>query len=237
MSAGDLIVEAEGDVGTVRFNRPHRSNAFTDEMLEALAQAVVRFNDNQQIKVVVLGAIGGDFCAGRDLDQLPDFTLRTVPSRTGQLTNALADLEMPVVGALRGAVVGGGMGLALMCDVVVAGESTYFIDGHLRAGMTPSNATWWLPRTVGYHEAMDILLTGRRVPVGEARKLGIVNRVVADTDVESVVADVCTAMCRSSRDVLVRTKRAVRFALESDFRHSTEQVGYLRSLPRSGVKQ
>ena len=233
MTAEDLIVEVSDDIALVRLNRPHRRNAFTESMLRRLAGAVPELNTDPRVKVVCLTGTGGDFCAGRDIDELPTYGPAAVPEKRGQLTNTLADLEMPVVAGVRGAAVGGGMGLVLMSDVVVAGESAYFIDGHLRAGMTPSNAVWWLPRLVGYQAAMGIMLTGRRVLAREAQQLGFVTTVVPDDDFEAALSETCQMICRADRDVLIRTKRAVRHALESDFAHSTEQVGYLRSLPRS----
>jgi enoyl-CoA hydratase/carnithine racemase len=223
------------DIAWLMLNRPHRRNAFTESMLQRLARAVLEINTDPRVKVVCLTGAGGDFCSGRDIDELPSYGTTAVPDKRGQLTNTLADLEMPVVAGVRGAAVGGGMGLVLMSDVVVAAESAFFIDGHLRAGMTPSNAVWWLPRLVGYQAAMEIMLTGRRVLAHEAQQLGFVTTVVPDDDFDAVLSETCKTICRADRDVLIRTKRAVRHALESDFAHSTEQVGYLRSLPRSST--
>jgi enoyl-CoA hydratase/carnithine racemase len=229
----DLLVDVLDDRGRITINRPDRRNAFTEAVLQSLAGAVREFNADPSIKVVVLSGAGPDFCSGRDLDDLPAYGPSAVPDKRGQLTNSLADLEMPVVAKLRGAVVGGGMGLALMCDVVLADETTFFVDGHLRAGMTPGSAVWWLPRLVGYQAAMSIMLTGRKVSAQEALQRGFVTTIVPPHELDAAVDQTCAQICRADRDVLIRTKRAVRHALESDFAHSTEQVGYLRSLPRS----
>jgi hypothetical protein len=113
------------------------------------------------------------------------------------------------------------------------GFAAFFLDGHLRAGMTPSSAVWWLPGLAGYQAAMSIMLTGRKVSAHEALQRGFVTAIVPPDELDAAVDQTCAQICRSDRDVLIRTKRAVRHALETDFAHSTEQVGYLRSLPRS----
>lgn len=222
-----------GHIGTLCLNRPERLNALTETMLGELDDAVRAINGDHELKVIVLKGKGRAFCSGRDTAELVDIFSGSsdLPVRDGHATHRIADIDIPVIAAPRGAVVGGGMGMVLMADMVIAGESAYFVDGHLSAGMCPSSSSWWLPRTVGYRRSMDIFLTGRRLSAHEALAIGLVNVVVPDSELDDSVQQLCSTIASNSRAALMRTKRAVRHALENDFRSSTEHISYLRALP------
>ena len=133
-----------GSIGTLCLNRPERLNALTKTMLDELDSAVREINADDSLKVIVLKGNGRAFCAGRDTRELVDLGAehRDLPQRDGHATHRIADIDIPVIAAPRGAVVGGGMGMVLMADLVVAAESAYFVDGHLAAGMCPSASSW-----------------------------------------------------------------------------------------------
>lgn len=122
------------------------------------------------------------------------------------------------------------MGMVLMADLVILSETAFFLDGHLAAGMCPSSSSWWLPRLVGYRRAMDLFLTNRRVAAQEALDMGLVNRVVPDDRLEEAVSAAGEQLTGLDRAALLRTKRAVRHAMENDFRSSTETISYLRAI-------
>lgn len=229
-----VLLDREAGWAWLRLNRPRRLNALTDHMLQRLDLAVEEINNDPAIRVIVFTGNGKAFCAGRDTAELDEVNSAThdVPPRVGHHTNRIADIEVPVIAAVNGAAVGGGMGMALMADIVLATEAAYFVDGHLAVGMCPSSAVWWLPRLTSYQRAMEVFLTGRRVSAAEARELGMATCVLPVADLSSECRRLAADMARSSRATLTRTKRAVRFALTADFPHSTEQVGYLRSLPK-----
>lgn len=216
----------------LRLNRPHRLNALTDAMLDRLDAVVGEINRDRSIRAVVLTGNGRGFCSGRDSAELGDVreAAHDVPPLSGHQTNRIADLEVPVIAAVNGPAVGGGMGMALMADIVIAAESAVFVDGHVAVEMCPSSAAWWLPRLVSYQRAMEIFLTGRRVGAREAYELGMVTRVVPDGELERESAALAGAVAARTRATLTRTKRAVRHALAVDFRQSLEQIGYLRAL-------
>lgn len=232
-SSTELEISKSGPVVQVRLNRPERLNALTEPMLERLDEAVDAINHDTDVKVVVLTGAGNAFCAGRDTSELAAVAGEPsdLPNRKGHATHRIADIDVPVIAALRGAVVGGGMGMVLMADLAVASQTTFFLDGHLAAGMCPSGSSWWLPRLTGYRRAMDIFLTGRRVGVREAFEIGLVSTVVDDDALEREVNTVCDVLSGTNRAALMRTKRAVRHGLENGFAASTEYISYLRALP------
>jgi len=203
-------------------------------MLDQLDDAVREVNADDTLKVVILTGAGRAFCAGRDSRELVGLNSRArdLPDRDGHATHRIADIDVPVIAATRGAVVGGGMGMVLMADLAIAGESTYFLDGHLASGMCPSGSSWWLPRLVGYRQAMNVFLTGRRVDAAEALSMGIVSSVVPDADLDNSAGELAAAIAKMNRAALLRTKRAVRHALENSFQASTEHISYLRALPQ-----
>ncbi|MGW3810271.1 enoyl-CoA hydratase/isomerase family protein [Micromonospora sp. NPDC005113] len=223
-----------GAIGTLRLNRPERLNALTETMLDQLDHTVRDINADDELKVVILAGAGRAFCAGRDTRELAGLGSEPgdLPERDGHATHRIADIDVPVIAATRGAVVGGGMGMVLMADLALAAESTYFLDGHLASGMCPSGSSWWLPRLVGYRQAMEVFLTGRRVNAAEALRMGIVNSVVPDAELDDSVNQLAGAIAKLDRAAILRTKRAVRHALENGFQASTEHISYLRALPR-----
>jgi enoyl-CoA hydratase/carnithine racemase len=227
-----VVLDRQGTWAWLRLNRPDRLNALTDGMLERLDAVVDEINADRSIRCIVLTGNGRAFCAGRDTAEIGAVreAAYDVPPLRGHQTNRIADIEVPVVAAVNGAAVGGGMGMALMADVIYAADTSFFVDGHLAAELCPSSAAWWLPRQISYQRAMEIFLSGRRVYADEARDIGLVTAVVTGDKLEATVAEVAAGIAERSRPTLTRTKRAVRHALGTDWNRAIEQIGYLRAL-------
>jgi enoyl-CoA hydratase len=167
--------EVDGPVRIVRIGRPERRNAINSEAAEQLLDAFLEFEADDAQRVAVLTGDETAFCAGADLTDLPRFR------PTGPLGPTRLQLSKPVIAAVEGWAVAGGLELAVWCDLRVAGESARFGCLERRWGVPlMDGGTQRLPRIVGLGRALDLILTGREVDAAEAFAMGLVNRVVPD---------------------------------------------------------
>ncbi|MEU6998426.1 crotonase/enoyl-CoA hydratase family protein [Nonomuraea sp. NPDC046570] len=170
-------VETEGPVTTVVLSRPQARNAVDRETADALVEAFTAFEESDAA-VAVLWGEGGTFCAGADLKRLDN---HVGEEGGGPMGPTRMRLSKPVVAAVAGHAVAGGLELALWCDLRVAEESAVFGVFCRRWGVPLiDGGTVRLPRLIGLSRAMDLILTGRPVPAAEALAMGLANRVVPD---------------------------------------------------------
>ncbi len=173
-------VDRDGVVTTVTLDRPERRNAVDGPTATALADAFRAFDADDEAAVAVLHGAGGTFCAGADLTALTtERRNRTEPDGDGPMGPTRLRLEKPVIAAVAGHAVAGGLELALWCDLRVADETAVFGVFCRRWGVPLiDGGTVRLPRLIGTSRAMDLVLTGRPVDAAEAQAIGLANRVV-----------------------------------------------------------
>ena len=181
MSAG-VRVQRDGPVTTVLLARPERRNAVDGETAQALADAFREFDGDDGAAVAVLHGEGGVFCAGADLKEVgTPAGNRVSADGDGPMGPTRMRLSKPVIAAVAGHAVAGGLELALWCDLRVAEEGAVFGVFCRRWGVPLiDGGTVRLPRLIGVSPAMDMVLTGRGVGAAEALAMGLVNRVVPD---------------------------------------------------------
>jgi enoyl-CoA hydratase len=175
-------VQRDGPVMTVLLSRPERRNAVDRATAHALSAAFREFESDEEAAVAVLHGEGGVFCAGADLKEAGGPAgNRVAPDGDGPMGPTRMRLSKPVIAAVAGHAVAGGLELALWCDLRVAEEGAVFGVFCRRWGVPLiDGGTVRLPRLIGAGPAMDMVLTGRPVDAREAQALGLVNRVVAD---------------------------------------------------------
>ena len=174
-------VERSGPVTTVVLSRPEKRNAVDGPTAAALADAFRAFDADDSASVAVLYGDGGTFCAGADLTAIgTDHQNRVAPDGDGPMGPSRLRLSKPVIAAISGHAVAGGLELALWCDLRVADEDAVLGVFCRRWGVPLiDGGTVRLPRLIGTSRAMDLVLTGRPVAADEALAIGLVNRVVA----------------------------------------------------------
>jgi enoyl-CoA hydratase len=185
-------IEKSGSVWTVIHSRPEARNAMDPKSADALVAAFEEFDAESSANVAVFWGEGGAFCAGWDLKTVSDLDMSDPVGRLdfpkdggkaprGPLGPSRLDMSKPVIAAVEGPAVAGGMELAMWCDVRVMAESAYFGVYCRRWGVPLiDGGTVRLPRIVGVGRAMEIILTGRKVPADEALRIGACEHVVAD---------------------------------------------------------
>ena len=177
-----LLVETEAGVRTITLNRPSARNALSAELLDRLVEALHAAEDDPDVRAVVLTGADPAFCAGLDLREagargLPS---ASVLDRKGSPWWVLGAMSTPVIGAVNGPAVTGGLELALQCTFLVASERAAFGDTHARVGVHPGGGlTGLLPQAIGLRRAREMSLTGNFIDAAEAHRLGLVSHLVA----------------------------------------------------------
>jgi len=184
-----IRLDYDGKVAVLKFNHPEVRNAVGAKMLTELGEAVREVRDRgDEVRCLMITGEGAGFCAGANLADADRTKQRETQGagdglRSGYhpLLCAMRDLEMPIVTAVNGPAAGVGMSFALMGDIVVAGESAFFLQAFARIGLIPDGgATFLLPRLIGWGRAMELSLLAERLPAAKALEWGLINRVVAD---------------------------------------------------------
>jgi len=190
--------ETEGPVAIVTIDRPDARNAVDRPTADALAAAFRRFDADDDLAAAVLTGAGGAFCAGADLKGVSEGRgNRVTPDGDGPLGCTRLLLSKPVIAAVEGPAVAGGLELALWCDLRVAGRDAYFGVYCRRWGVPLiDGGTVRLPRLVGHSRALDMILTGRPVHVEEALAWGLANRVVDAGGARDAALELAASLAR-----------------------------------------
>ena len=204
-------VERDGPVAVVTIDRPARRNAVDRAAADALAAAFRDADRDPAVAVAVLTGAGGAFCAGADLKAVAaGEPLRVAAGGDGPMGPTRLRLSKPVLAAVEGPAVGGGLELALWCDLRVAAEGASFGVLNRRFGVPLIDlGTVRLPRVVGHGRAMDLILTGRVVGAAEALAMGLVNRVVPDGEALGAAVALARALATLPQDGLRNDRLSV----------------------------
>ena len=213
-----LVERPRPHVAVVRLHRPDRLNALSIELVSALHDVLTAIADENDTWVVVLTGSGRAFTSGLDLKDhgvvpnIDGLTVGRIAQRAmrhySRLVPLLRRLPQPVIAAVNGPAYGGGMCLALGCDLRFASTSAVFNSTGIVNGLTSTEmgASWLLPRLIGVARSNDLLLTGRVVDAAEALQMGLVSRVLPDEQLLDACLDVAEAMARYSPYGLAMTK-------------------------------
>jgi enoyl-CoA hydratase len=186
-----LVERPRPQVALVTLNRPERMNSMSFDVMVPLRDALRELSEDNSLRAVVLTGAGRGFCSGADQSgekgRMPNtagLTQPTIALRAMELLDdlvlTLRGLHQPVIAAVNGAAIGGGLCLSLACDIRVAGEDAYFRAAGINNGLTASELglSYLLPRAIGSSRAFEIMLTGRDVDAVEAERIGLVSSVV-----------------------------------------------------------
>lgn len=223
MGTGSLVEidKPRMHVARITLNKPERLNSMSFGLVGALYDAIESVSADNDTWVVVLTGAGRGFCSGLDLHDrgMPPnieglgFSRLAMKSMSymGGVVPKLRELPQPVLAAINGPAIGGGLCLALGADIRYAATSAYFANAGITNGLTGSELgiTYLLPRSVGMSHAAEILLTGRRFEASEALQMGLVSRVVADDELIDLALDTASQMCELSPFGLQMTKQSI----------------------------
>jgi enoyl-CoA hydratase/carnithine racemase len=208
---------AEGPVGVITLDRPDNRNSMTPELLDAFARASAAARADTTTRAVVITGTGSCFSSGADFKS----TLQREAGAPHERSYAMyapflsvLDIEVPVIAALNGHTVGGGFGLALVCDLRIGAERAKYGANFVKLGLAPGMAiSYLLPRIVGLPRANELLLTGRLVDGAEAAALGILNRALPADEVLAHALELARAIATNAPLAVRATKAAIRRGL------------------------
>ena len=222
-----LVDHPQPHLAVVTLNRPERMNSMAFDVMVPLKRALDEITHDNAVRAVVLTGAGRGFSSGADhksagsvpnVDGLtrPTFALRSM-ELLDDVILAIRKLHQPVIAAVNGAAIGGGLCLALACDIRVAADGAYFRAAGINNGLTASELglSYLLPRAIGSSRAFELMLTGRDIDAQEAERIGLVSRAVPDDELLDTCCQMADRIAAFSRPGIELTKRTLWSGLDA----------------------
>lgn len=200
-----VLLEIEDRIATITLNRPEARNALSSEVMTLLPQMIDRAGTDDTVDVVILTGTDPAFCAGLDLKELGTTGGNIRPgsrdeARRGTSRGPIPPLDKPLIGAVNGVAITGGLELALNCDFLIASEKAKFGDTHSRVGVMPGwGLTVLLPQAIGVRRAREMSFSGNFLSAAEALQVGLVNHVVPHEDLLAFTRRLALDICGNDR--------------------------------------
>ena len=218
-----LIITKTENITTIKLNRPDRYNSFNQAMAFALQKALDQCETDGTRCVLITGE-GKAFSAGQDLNEVVDPNgppmQRIVADHYNPIIRRIRELNIPIIAAVNGAAAGAGANIALACDIVIAKESSYFLQAFSAIGLIPdSGGTYHLPRLIGWQRASALMMLGDKVYAKDAETMGMIYKCVADADWDAYVQSLSQRIAGMATKGLALTKQA----LNASLNHSLDE--------------
>jgi len=241
MAFSTVQLDVAGGVARLSMSRPEVHNAFNDEELRELTEAVKTVAADGSVRVLILTGNGKSFCAGADLNWMKS-VLSYTPEQNKKdaavlvdLLDMLEQLPKPVVGRINGAAVGGGVGLTAVCDIAIASSEAKFGFGEAKLGIIPAMISPYVLRKIGPGPARELFLTGDRFSAERAQEIGLVNEVVPPEKLDEAVNAKVASLLTSAPHALAEAKRLIRLVPGMDPGEAREytlaKIAELRASP------
>lgn len=221
MSYETILVDRNDGVGVVTLNRPEAMNAFNDQLMNELSEALLVLDADDTIGAMIITGSEKAFAAGADIKEIAgqSFPSTFTEGFISRNWEAAQNCRKPIIAAVAGYALGGGCELAMMCDFIIAAENARFGQPELKIGVTPgAGGTQRLARAVGKAKAMDMILTGRMMDAAEAERSGLVSRVVPVEDLMETAMEAAGTIADLSRPASMMAKELVNLADEVSLR-------------------
>ena len=219
----NILVRIEPPIAWVVLNKPEKLNALTISALKELNDVFDTLEVDDRVRVVILTGVGKAFCAGADVSTFKDMSpidAMIYSRRFQELTTKIEFYTKPVIAAINGYALGGGMELALAADFRIASEVARLGQPEINLGIIPgAGATQRLPRLIGRSKAKSLIYTGDMIPADEAYKIGMVDKVVPPEKLEDEARSLALKLAEKPRIALIASKYAINYGLETDIWH------------------
>lgn len=222
-----VLFDREGDVGLITLNRPERLNAINADLLAGLIGQLQRARDDRAVRSVILSGSGRAFCAGEDLKETSagktlEQWIREVDALQ-ETQRVILNLGKPLIAAVSGYAVGGGLEFALGCDIRIAAKDAKFGFPETGVGLTVTNAgTKLISQIVGLGKAKELIFTGDIIDAAEALRIGLVNKVVARDQLQAEAMNMCRKINERSPLALRLSRAAIDQGLHASFELTLE---------------
>jgi 2-(1,2-epoxy-1,2-dihydrophenyl)acetyl-CoA isomerase len=213
--------EIKDSIAFITFDRPGKYNAFNREMALSLQEKLDECK-SKEVRCVFITGYGKAFCSGQDLEEVIDPNGPKIDAIVGEHYNPIIDrirkLEKPVVAAVNGVAAGAGANIALACDIVVASQSSSFIQAFSKIGLIPdSGGTFFLPRLIGWQKASALMMLGDKVSAEEAERMGMIYKVFADESFADESKKIAVTLAAMPTKGLALTKQLLDNSFENNY--------------------
>lgn len=234
-----ILYEVSGNVARLTMNRPDKYNAFTGQMLEEMKSALKKAAKDREVRCVLLMGAGKAFNAGQDLGDVQGAESQKSAPHYGEILRErynplilqLYNLEKPVIAVIQGAAAGAGMSIALACDLRIMSEKAYFVNAFVSIGLVPdSGGCYFLPRLVGLGKAIELAMTGERIPAEEAYRLGLANHVCSAEQLAHKADELAAKLARMPTRAIGLIKRTMYKGLDMNLAQTLEYEAYAQEI-------
>lgn len=227
-----LLSEVVDKVATIRLNRPEKLNAFTDDMITTWVERLEEYRTSDDVNVIVITGTGRAFSTGGDVGKFADYAADTAADIKARLTEnvqqlalKVQEIDKPVIAAVNGIATGGGVDVALMCDLRFAARSARFAETYVRMGLIPgAGGAYYLPRIVGTAKALELFWSCESVDAEQAERIGLVNRVFDDERLAEETQAFACNLARGAPLAVRLVKKIIYQGLTSDLRSALDLV-------------
>src|SRR5215470_8281439 len=235
----EVLYSVKGHIATITLNRPERMNTISRAMLAELCEALIKAENDRNVRVVILTGTGRAFCAGLDLTEVTRSSGGIADGASQAVTLNLRDtpptilfnMDKPTICALNGSAAGYGMDTALGCDIRIMAESAKLAAAFTKRGIVPeSGGTWFLPRLLGWSKAAELIFTGRTLGAAQCKEMGLVSEVVPDADLAGEARKLALEIAANAPLAVQASKRMMRMGLNETFPDHVHHV-FLQLLP------
>lgn len=240
MDYQQIIYEVRDHVAVLKLNRPEAFNAFSDAMRNELRDALARISSDKNVRAVIISGEGKAFCGGGDVklmvsrmeSNLPYEERREIFRKdVAAVVRTIHDIKVPVIAAVNGGAYGAGVSLSLLCDIRIAASSAKFGFLFGKRGLIPDwGANYFLPRTVGYAKAVELVTGGRIISSEAALACGLVNQVVEDGKLMETAMELAASIASNSPSAVMESKAALRLGLTQHLNDALEYEAMTQSL-------
>jgi len=225
-----IIVDKKDDIGWITLNRPEAKNTFTVLLARELNSALEELDDDADVRVVVIQAAGKHFSTGIDLGEFKDKNhqeYRELIKLMDQHNHTIARMKKPVIASVKGYAIANGAGLTFACDMAVAADSAKFGTTAINVGLICLGPAVSLARCLGRKKTLEMVLTGEMISAAEAERLGLVNRVVPDDELEEATLELASKLAAKSPLALQIGKVGIYGMADLPYHQSLDYVGEL----------
>ena len=222
----NILVEKKGKIGIITVNRPEQLNSMNSATRSEMARSFEDMETDSDVSVVILtGAPGKAFIAGADIKEFAEMDLRTREemNEDWRVTKVISEMTKPVIAMINGFCLGGGLEIAMACDLRISSEKSKLGQPEINIGIIPgAGGTQRLTRLIGEGRAMEMILTGRMITAKEAHQYGIVNFVFDSDELEIKTLEIANTIADKSPYAIERAKKCVRAVAEMSLEKGLE---------------
>jgi 2-(1,2-epoxy-1,2-dihydrophenyl)acetyl-CoA isomerase len=228
-----ISTQLKNNVLIITLNRPDKFNSFNREMALELQNELDNAENNELVRSIVLTGTGKAFCAGQDLSEAIDPNgpgiEKIVREHYNPIILKIRKIEKPIIAAINGVAAGAGANIALACDIVIAAQSSTFIQAFSKIGLVPdSGGTFFLPRLIGFQNASALMMLGDKVSATDAQSMGMIYKVFSDETFMDEVLKLADNLSKMPTKAIGYTKRLLNESMTNNLQEQLIQEGSLQ---------